>query len=755
MKNTKNNGFSLAELMIATLVISIALAAAAPTITKSLSGTDEIWKTGTKFNTGSNKFEQAPDQIYFEGPNVMVGSQRMPIIRTLKDYFKDSYDVTNYRFSPKTEKLVLFNSIANPDNGNSFMASSHLSFYNDNGKPNPVYAGRLASDRYNLALGIGTLQSLVPNYENIDELYRGQYNTAIGQYALLTNATGSYNTAIGYKALQGTPASGGKATTHPSNNVAIGDNALRNNVGTNNIAIGSYAGADLEGSNNIVIGNGAGNKLTGSNNLLINSIVSFNPNSTDVKKLLIGHRNNSIYPVITDDDNFSIGVLDARTYSKYRTDYVPAPIQGFTRTVTLDKDTVCPKTPGCADGVLHAKGLIINTNRFNIKGRSKPNKAWNASDLELRNVFSVETDVADSAASSPYATDAILPCNGAAVCLTKFNIATASYFTSGTVDTGIAGNQYNRTTTFPRYNVPTNRTQFPKMPVYDLFLGSLNIDNAYLQAENKRVSVVNKDNQHSGNAVYIIDVGQARHNSGLANAIRYPSEPIPDLLDKKKSMKIRTVKMAMNFEEEFKETSGAIDHIRSNFKDFIRCFINREDEYACINTGNTANEKTLIQKILSPEVKCQYFSNSEILSLILGCPTSSDIRLKNVSGDSVAGLKDVKKLNVVNYTYKADKAKTPHVGVIAQDLKTVFPNAVKKDSDGYYKIRQEDMFYAMVNSIQELSDKNTKLEASTVNYIDKPLAELQKQNASIKAQNELLKQKNSEMEKRLSKLETK
>ena len=65
------------------------------------------------------------------------------------------------------------------------------------------------------------------------------------------------------------------------------------------------------------------------------------------------------------------------------------------------------------------------------------------------------------------------------------------------------------------------------------------------------------------------------------------------------------------------------------------------------------------------------------------------------------------------------------------------------------------MFYAMVNSIQELSDKNTKLEVSTVNYIDKPLAELQKQNDSIKAQNELLKQKNAEMEKRLSKLETK
>ena len=92
---------------------------------------------------------------------------------------------------------------------------------------------------------------------------------------------------------------------------------------------------------------------------------------------------------------------------------------------------------------------------------------------------------------------------------------------------------------------------------------------------------------------------------------------------------------------------------------------------------------------------------------------------------------------------------------MAQDLKKVFPNAVKKGSDGYYRIRLEDMFYAMINSVKELSKKKDELNALTVDYIDAPLSELEKQNSDIKAQNEMLKQKNAEIEKRLSQMEAK
>lgn len=90
---------------------------------------------------------------------------------------------------------------------------------------------------------------------------------------------------------------------------------------------------------------------------------------------------------------------------------------------------------------------------------------------------------------------------------------------------------------------------------------------------------------------------------------------------------------------------------------------------------------------------------------------NSDSRLKNISGNFTDGLNKIKLIKPYNYTLKSDKEKTHHVGVIAQELQRIFPNAVKKGSDGYLTVRQEDMFYAMLNAIKELEKKNNELEA--------------------------------------------
>ena len=89
---------------------------------------------------------------------------------------------------------------------------------------------------------------------------------------------------------------------------------------------------------------------------------------------------------------------------------------------------------------------------------------------------------------------------------------------------------------------------------------------------------------------------------------------------------------------------------------------------------------------------------------------SSDRRLKYVGKESASGLDKIRQLKVFNYTFKKDTAKTPHVGVIAQDLQKVFPNAVKKGTDGFLTIRMEDMFYAVINAIKELDNRVTTLE---------------------------------------------
>lgn len=90
------------------------------------------------------------------------------------------------------------------------------------------------------------------------------------------------------------------------------------------------------------------------------------------------------------------------------------------------------------------------------------------------------------------------------------------------------------------------------------------------------------------------------------------------------------------------------------------------------------------------------FQNGGVLS-------SSDRRLKNVGCEFIGGLDKIRELKTYNYTFKGDKTKTPHVGVMAQDLRKVFPDAVYKlDKKGHLGIRQEDMFYAMLNAIKQL-----------------------------------------------------
>lgn len=89
---------------------------------------------------------------------------------------------------------------------------------------------------------------------------------------------------------------------------------------------------------------------------------------------------------------------------------------------------------------------------------------------------------------------------------------------------------------------------------------------------------------------------------------------------------------------------------------------------------------------------------------------SSDIRKKDITGEYKSGLDDIMKLKTYEFTYKDDTKKIKRVGVIAQELQTVFPNAVKKDDDGFLSIRKEDMFYAVINAIKEISLKITALQ---------------------------------------------
>ena len=120
-------------------------------------------------------------------------------------------------------------------------------------------------------------------------------------------------------------------------------------------------------------------------------------------------------------------------------------------------------------------------------------------------------------------------------------------------------------------------------------------------------------------------------------------------------------------------------------------------------------------------VNYQYENGGRLLEIdaaankTVGGFTLSDRRIKNIGDKFTAGVNELSKLDFFHYTFKKDEAKTPHVGVIAQDLQKVFPDAVTKGDDGFLRIRWEDMFYAAINAIKELNTKITEIADNLMN----------------------------------------
>ena len=138
-----------------------------------------------------------------------------------------------------------------------------------------------------------------------------------------------------------------------------------------------------------------------------------------------------------------------------------------------------------------------------------------------------------------------------------------------------------------------------------------------------------------------------------------------------------------------------------------------------------------------------YNKNKKSWGTVLSdCGVTSDRRLKNVGEVFTSGLEQIKKLEVFNYTFKKDTEKTPRVGVMAQDLQKIFPNAVFKGEDGFLRIRMEDMFYALVNAVKEL-------DAKVQMIVDKNIAGLKKQIADLEEENRVITEKNVALEKQI------
>jgi|SRR3989338_8639627 len=94
----------------------------------------------------------------------------------------------------------------------------------------------------------------------------------------------------------------------------------------------------------------------------------------------------------------------------------------------------------------------------------------------------------------------------------------------------------------------------------------------------------------------------------------------------------------------------------------------------------------------------------------------SDVRLKDVKGNYEYGLGEISKINPIRFNYKKDNelglpSDEEKVGVSAQEVEKIIPEAVIPDEKGYLSLRPDPIFWAMLNSIKELKSQNDELKA--------------------------------------------
>lgn len=94
---------------------------------------------------------------------------------------------------------------------------------------------------------------------------------------------------------------------------------------------------------------------------------------------------------------------------------------------------------------------------------------------------------------------------------------------------------------------------------------------------------------------------------------------------------------------------------------------------------------------------------------------SSDVRLKDITGEYDRGLNQIVSLKPVTFYYKEGNPRglpshEEYIGFIAQEVQNAFPEAISEGEDGYLDFNMHPINVAFVNAIKELKAENEILK---------------------------------------------
>ena len=677
----KFNAFTLAEMMVVMLIMSIVLAAMAPVMTtKNKVDNSSPWKYSPN-NSSDAYFGQGASMRAMIGQlNGEDTDNGKLIINNLGSsfshiLFKNGNTILGDLYLNGTS-LVLGNR-----RGNNPIGNENINIGHDNWP-----AGTITGSS-NITIGDASMTSLTSGSHNIGlgttltSVTTGEHNIGIGDDSL-TNITGNGNIAIGGNA--------NATATTASKTIAIGTNSVASSIGA--IAIGSNLitseahgpeqdAAQARVMNSIAIGNNATSGASngaGQNSIAIGNQARANSTSdSGASGIAIGAYSNAgghsvalgtsaLRSNTTGSDNIAVGTSALRSNTT-----------GSVNTA-LGENSLYANTTGEHNiSIGYAAMQHNDTGSYNI---AIGDYALNASDTGSNNI-AIGRD--------------------AMYFQTNINTGNTAVGTQAMAGTAKASNYYNTAIGYQALHSAGN-----------------NSNNA---GHNTAVGAEALYNNITGNYNTSIGSGACRYVTGsnktCIGAFSGPSSSNPVRLDSKERIFIGSGDPATLEIHNGLSRNSIIGSTRGSSNAVL---INGD----LIVNGFITSKFYDTDSFVTPGRYGRYMHWYDINSGYVSAWRSSDRRLKYVGKENTSGLEKIKQLKVFNYTFKKDATKTPHVGVIAQDLQKVFPNAVQKGKDGFLTIRMEDMFYAVINAIKEL-DAKYQAQEKRINELEKRIEKLE------------------------------
>ena len=643
----KITAFTLAEMMVVMLIVSIVLAAMAPVMT-----------TKNKVDNSSPwRYSPANSSDAYFG----AGEAMRALIGQVNGEDTD------------LGKLII---------NNNATGNSHILFKSNNDILGDLYfngtsliLGSRPSNSTNATYGANNI-SIGPNNWSSTGV-EGDSNITIGDNAMNSLTTGRSNIGIGTTL---------NAVTTGSNNVAVGDNSLLGSNGDYNVAVGTRAYRQGTGGSNVIIGGDAMSKYSGNNNVVMGTQAMYygsgnnnvaigtnaNYNGTNSEATYTGTTAVGHNAQASAEDAVAIG-KNANS-SREQAISINGTASGYS--------SIAMGTDSSTDG---SYGVAIGNSAHTEKNYS----VAIAFDSTATGYMSIA--IGNGSTASAYSSIAIgsyAKANG------RKNIAigeNALYNNqSGNSNTAIGENacQYvtgSNKTCIGSNSGPNSGTKYANSndTVERIFIGrqsKFNGGPAVLEVHNDPGSVRNVQATGSGKGDQTYEI---KKTGVVVNGNLF-------------------VKGMIFFNDGSDDWSypGTIKYNGKN------------DGYGAQAYGRQVTQNA------------DLIYYSDYAGKVIHQRQDSDRRLKYVGKESTSGLDKIKQLKVFNYVYKKDTTKTPHVGVIAQDLQKVFPNAVKKGADGFLTIRMEDMFYAVINAIKEL-DAKYQAQEKRIDDLEKRIEKLE------------------------------